>query len=114
MAKKNFDFKSFNKSSDAVTSISSDKDYFFNLEATSVDALTGQEVKVRKRHDEINSSVASAVSNSDIVCYLSVSVSINDDAMQALADEIQGKGWTMSDLDYSKSGKTFGYIINPE
>ena len=113
MAKK-FDFKSFNKSSDAVASISSDKDYFFNLEATSVDALTGQETKVRKRHDEINKSVASAVSNSDITCYLSVSCTITDEAMQSLTDEIQGKGWIMNDLDYSKSGKTFGYIIVPE
>ena len=109
-----FDFKSFNKSCDTVASVSSDKDYFFNIEVSSVNPLTGETVKVRKRHDEINSSVASAVPNPDMVCYLSVSCTILPKNMQALADEIQGNGWTMQPLDKSKSGKTFGYIINPE
>tara|TARA_R100000234_G_C4988441_1_gene174385 strand:- start:431 stop:772 length:342 start_codon:yes stop_codon:yes gene_type:complete len=109
-----FDFKSFNTSCDTVTSNSSDKDYFFNIEVSTVNALTGETQKLRKRHDELNSSVASAVSSAEMVCYLSVSCTILPKNMQALADEIQGKGWTMQPLDKSKSGKTFGYIINPE
>jgi len=110
---KQFDFKSFNKSNDVVVSNSSDKDYFFNVEVSSVNPLTGETVKVRKRHDELNSSVTSAVSSTDMICYLSVSVTITPDNMQALVDEIQGNGFTMQPLDKSKSGKTFGYIINP-
>ena len=110
---KQFDFNSFNKSCDTVASKSSDADYFFNVEASTTNALTGQTEKMRKRHDDLNSSITSAVANPDIVCYLSVSVTITPDNMQALVDEIQGKGWTLQPLDKSKSGKTFGYIINP-
>mgnify|MGYP001250681428 CR=1 FL=1 len=111
---KQFDFNSFNKSNDTVVSKSSDADYFFNVEVSTTNPLTNETIKSRKRHDDFNSSVASAVDHSDMTCYLSVSSTIEESAMKALVSELAGKGWTMQPLAKSKSGKTFGYIINPE
>ena len=107
-----FNFDKFIKTSDLVTE--SNSLWFYNIKSTTIDPLSGQEQVNQKRVDSLNDLVCKAIRADELVVFVSLSTSITDEQFLGFETEIKSNGFTLTSVGSSKSGKTYGFIVNPE